>query len=182
MRGPAHCPLSHQRTPCGRHRHTHTAPSEQSIDASFKFHRVYRQQELHNLAGVIPRVCNVALPLFLIASRVPPPPPPPTESLANANACSCVSPLRPCVARDTDTPTPPTQPKHDSHSDAIRQFEGDFECLSNTYKCPVSLRGDLEPYPSVEVRHEYSHTVLTGKWSSQPARAHPARRLDATAQ
>lgn len=46
---------------------------------------------------------------------------------------------------------PGGQPKHDSHSDAIRQFEGDFECLSNTYKCPVSLRGDPESYPSVEV-------------------------------
>ncbi len=48
-------------------------------------------------------------------------------------------------------PRPTTQPKHDSHSDAIRQFEGDYECLSNTYKCLVSLRGDPEPYPSVEV-------------------------------
>lgn len=49
-------------------------------------------------------------------------------------------------------PSRPPQPKHDSHSDAIRHFEGDFECLSNTYKCLVSLRGDPEPYPSVEVR------------------------------
>ncbi|CAM9232973.1 unnamed protein product [Ectocarpus fasciculatus] len=51
-----------------------------------------------------------------------------------------------------------SKPKHDSHSDAIRQFEGDFECLSNTYKCPVSLRGDPEPYPSVEHALQASKT------------------------
>eukprot|EP00752_Nemacystus_decipiens_P007171 g6421.t1 len=50
------------------------------------------------------------------------------------------------------------KPKFDSHSDAIRQFEGDFECLSNTYKCPVSLRGDPEPYPSVEHALQASKT------------------------
>ncbi|CAN0166665.1 unnamed protein product, partial [Hapterophycus canaliculatus] len=50
------------------------------------------------------------------------------------------------------------QPKHDSHSDAIRRFEGDFECLSNTYKCLVSLRGDPEPYPSVEHALQASKT------------------------
>ncbi|CAM9331677.1 unnamed protein product [Ectocarpus sp. 8 AP-2014] len=51
-----------------------------------------------------------------------------------------------------------SKPKHDSHADAIRQFEGDFECLSNTYKCPVSLRGDPEPYPSVEHALQASKT------------------------
>lgn len=56
------------------------------------------------------------------------------------------------VAMVTFARNPFSQPKHDSHSDAILEFTGDFECLSNTYRCPVSLRGDAEPYPSVEVR------------------------------
>eukprot|EP00904_Undaria_pinnatifida_P012455 jgi/Undpi1/833/HiC_scaffold_10.g04297.m1 len=51
-----------------------------------------------------------------------------------------------------------SKPRHDSHSDAIRHFEGDYECLSNTYKCPVSLRGDSEPYPSVEHALQASKT------------------------